>query len=66
MDYADRSLAVFRVHMFGYHVIPVLVLGSRISAWLDLDGCSRSLGALHVFDRLVSLSHPSCSLSSAC
>lgn len=44
----DRSLALLRIHLSGYHVLPVLVLGPRSGPWFDLDGCASRLCLVHV------------------
>ena len=50
----DRSIAVLRVHLFGYHVIPILVLRARPRTWTHLDYCSGCIRAIHFISRLVS------------
>jgi hypothetical protein len=55
---SDCGSAVLRVHLLGHHVLPVLLLGSRIGTGTDLDLCHRGIGPLHLSDHLVSFTSP--------
>ncbi len=50
----DRSAAVLGVHLFGDHVVPLLVFRAGAHPGSDLDLCRGGLGALHFAGRLVS------------
>jgi hypothetical protein len=50
----DGCAALFRVHLFGYHVVPMVILDSWPSARFDPDRGYCRIGSLHVFDHLVS------------
>jgi len=49
----DCGAAVLRVHLLGYHVIPVLLFGPRPRARSDSDGRHRPLGSLYILGSLV-------------
>jgi hypothetical protein len=50
----DRRIAILRVHLFGYHVIPILVLRARPRTRTHLDDCSGCIRAIYFISRLVS------------
>jgi hypothetical protein len=51
---ADCCPTLLRVHLFGHHVFPLLVLGSWSRAWPHLDRGSSRIRALHFARCLVS------------
>ncbi len=53
-DTTDGSIAVLRVYLSGYHVIPVLLLRPGSRAWSDIDRCRGWIRSLHFAHYLVS------------
>jgi hypothetical protein len=51
----DCSIAVFRVHLLGNHVLPLFLFHSWFGPRLDFDGCDGWLCVVHFIDRLASL-----------
>jgi len=51
----DCGSAVLGVHLFGDHVVPVLVLRAGAHSGTDLDRRRGRLGTLHLAGRLVGL-----------
>jgi hypothetical protein len=57
-DASDSGSAVLGVYLFGYHVIPLLLLGVGTCAGPDLNCRSSRVRALHVADCLVCMAFP--------
>ena len=53
----DRGAAILGVHLFGHHVLSVLLLGPRTGPRSYLDRGGRWLGLVHFPDSLVSKFH---------
>lgn len=49
----DCCVALLRVYLSGYHVIPLLLLRLGFGSWLDYHGGCCHVRAVHIVDRLV-------------
>lgn len=49
----DCCVALLRVHLSGYYVIPLLLLRLRSGSWLNCHGGCCHVRSLHVLDCLV-------------
>ena len=50
----DCCVALLGVYMFGYHVIPILLLRLGVGSWSNYHGGRRHVRAIHVLDCMVS------------
>ena len=50
----DGRAIVFRIHLFGNHVLPLLILRLGLGSWSDRHCCCGNVCTVYVLDRLVS------------